>query len=94
MHPGQSFYYRGDKKFHFLGSQVITTFSGLFSGIKIALGHHNDAGVLNRSIRHKTPRNIRLLGDDGYGNNELTIRADNFEEEIFQQEHREKRSIV
>ena len=38
IHPGQNKLYRGDKKCHFIGSQVITHLSGMFTSVDLALG--------------------------------------------------------
>ena len=42
IHPGQSKYYRGDKNYHFIASQVTVGFSGMYAHVFLALGHNND----------------------------------------------------
>src|SRR3990167_3664986 len=33
VHPGQNFFYRGDKKYHFFGSQAVVSLSGHFTRV-------------------------------------------------------------
>ena len=47
VHPGHSKYYRGDKHFHFITSQVIVSVSGFYAHLALANGHNNDQ-VLSR----------------------------------------------
>lgn len=45
VHPGQWFYYRGDKHYHFIASQVVTSLAGFFCSIYTGFAHNNDQGI-------------------------------------------------
>ena len=67
VHPGQELYYRGDKHCHFLTAQVLTNVVGIILCVVIALGHNNDQGVWNKTVKQNIEdANIVGLGDRGY----------------------------
>lgn len=61
VHPGQELYYRGDKHAHFLTAQVTNSVTGFLIHLSIALGHNNDQGVFNSTIR-KVVELFNLVG--------------------------------
>lgn len=69
VHPGEDMYYRGDKKIHFLTSQVVTDHTGKIMRLTIARGHNNDQGLFNISKMAEwlEERQMKpLLADLGY----------------------------
>ena len=72
VHPGQELYYRGDKHAHFLTAQVTTTVTGFLIHLCVALGHNNDQGVFNNTMR-KLVETLNLVGlaDRGYTHQNL-----------------------
>jgi len=79
VHPGQRLFYRGDKHAHFLTAQVTLSLTGILYDVQIALGHNNDKGLFNLSIReYVESMNITGLSDRGYSHSQL-IRPDNRE---------------
>lgn len=79
VHPRQELYYRGDKRAHFLTAQVVVSIEGIPYDVQIALGHNNDKGVFNLTIRdYVQENNILGLADRGYSHHQL-IRPDNVE---------------
>lgn len=73
VHPRSSNYYRGDKRFHLLVSQVIVQLDGTPADVTVALGHNNDQAVFNISgARLFVELNqINLLSDRGYTHHRL-----------------------
>lgn len=51
MHPSEEVFYRTDKGFHFLTSQIIVDHLGLFCRVTVGLDHNNDQGMTNLSGR-------------------------------------------
>lgn len=78
VHPGQHLYYRGDKGYHFLTSQIITCPRGLPFDVVIGLGHNNDKGMYKLSGTKELFEHMNIMGlaDRGYQNVQL-IRPDN-----------------
>lgn len=70
VHPGQSMWYRGDKRQHMLTSQVACDHLGHIMRVTVAKGHNNDQAVFYAS-RMKDwieEENVGpLLADKGYG---------------------------
>jgi hypothetical protein len=77
VHPGQHLYYRGDKHAHFLTAQVMVSLTGVLYDVQIALGHNNDKGVFNLTVRdYLEQENLTGLADRGYSH-PLLVRPDN-----------------
>ena len=69
VHPGEDSYYRGDKRFHFLTSQIVADHAGSIMRVTIAKGHNNDQGLYNISQMNDwlEKRGMEpLLADLGY----------------------------
>jgi len=67
VHPGQRLWYRGDKRSHFMGAQIVVTLTGRILSVHFLTGHNNDQGMFNRTIKSRVElENIIGLGDRGY----------------------------
>jgi len=76
VHPGQRRYYRGDKGAHFLTAQVTTNVYGFPLNVQIGVGHNNDQGIFNATIRNFLEHeNVVGLADRAY-HHILLLRPD------------------
>jgi len=72
VHPGQALFYRGDKHAHFLNAFVLTSLCGKLLNVCIGLGHNNDQGMFNRTLRTDfEEQNVVLLADRGYSHPQI-----------------------
>jgi len=67
IHPGQRMWYRGDKRAHFMGAQVVVAMNGQILNVQFAKGHNNDQGVFNMTLKDIIETdNVLGLADRGY----------------------------
>jgi len=64
VHPGEDTFYRPDKAFHFLSSQIVVDHFGFILRISVAKGRNNDSATFKLK---KMEKGWQLLGDLGYG---------------------------
>jgi hypothetical protein len=95
IHPGQHLIFRGDKRFHFLASQLIVGLTGKIFRLDIALGHHNDPGVaLYSGFKQFLINNgWACLADGTYGDPFIIPNADG-QSAFWTHTQRDLRSIV
>lgn len=82
VHPGEDTFFRGDKKVHFVSSQVVVDHSGYVNSITIAKGHNNDRGLyrLSEMDAFLVEQNWTLLADQGYSDERLLTAISKGEE--------------
>jgi len=72
VHPGQALYYRGDKHAHFLTASVLSSLRGKVLNVCVGLGHNNDQGMFNCTIRsYVEEQNVLILADRGYSHPQI-----------------------
>jgi len=69
VHPGEDTFYRPDKGFHFLSSQLVVDHFGFILRISVAKGRNNDSAIfkLTKMADFLLEKGWQLLGDLGYG---------------------------
>ena len=95
VHPGQSLWYRGDKRFHFITAEVICSIEGdRIYAVFLGLGHNNDQGMWKKTMKDYCESNdITFLADMGYRSCKL-VRPDKYTDEGWSKEQCSLRSVV
>jgi len=73
VHPGEDTFYRPDKAFHFLSSQIVVDHFGFILRISVAKGRSNDSAIfkLTNMADFLLKKGWKLLGDLGYGSTQV-----------------------
>lgn len=79
VHPRSMDYYRGDKKYFFLTTQLVSHLDGYPADIVVALGHNNDQALfkISKMDEFLEQNRIDLLADRGYTHHRLVNNSFN-----------------
>jgi len=68
VHPEQYYWYRADKGYHFMTSQLVVSLDGQILDVALGKGHNNDQGMykLTKMNEFLTLQDYQLVADGGY----------------------------